>query len=79
MALPPGALPGSGALNHTLKVGDVTITALTDGSVTFDPRTLFPETSLEAWEPFYDRFPEYFSGQHFRNNLGSFFRLHFLD
>jgi len=58
--------------NNTLTVGDVHITGLTDGSVTFDPRQLFPETPLETWEPFYDRFPEYFSGQHFKNNLGSF-------
>ncbi len=68
MALPPGAE----SKNYTLEVGDVTITALTDGSVVFDQRVLFPETSLEAWEPYYDRFPEYFSGQRFRNNLGSF-------
>ena len=68
MTLPPGAE----SKNHTLEVGDVTITALTDGSISFDPRVLFPETPLEAWEPFYGRFPEYFDGQHFRNNLGSF-------
>ena len=50
MALPPGASPRKDAKNHTLKVGDVTITALTDGSITFDPRILFPETPLEASE-----------------------------
>ena len=72
MALPPGATPGKGSKNHTLQVGDVTITALTDGSITFDQRILFPDVPLEAWEQFHDRFPEYFSGQHFRNNLGSF-------
>ena len=72
MALPPGATPGPGSKNHKLQVGDVTVTALTDGSVTFDPRALFPETPLEAWAPYYDRFPEYFSGPNFRNNLGSF-------
>ncbi len=58
--------------NNTLRVGDVHITALTDGSITFDPRALFPDTPIEAWAPFYDRFPEYFEGQFFRNNLGSF-------
>lgn len=45
---------------NTLQVGDVYITALTDGSITFDPRVLFTDTPIEAWEPFYDRFPEYF-------------------
>ena len=30
------------------------------------------DTPVEAWEPFYDSFPEYFEGQFFRNNLGSF-------
>lgn len=58
--------------SNTLQVGDVHITALTDGSITFDPRVLFPDTPIEAWAPFYDRFPEYFEGQFFRNNLGSF-------
>ncbi len=72
MALPPGATPGKDSKNHTLRLGDVTITALTDGSINFDPRNLFPETPLEAWEPYYERFPEYFSGTSFRNNLGSF-------
>ena len=57
---------------NKLTVGDVQVTGLTDGSVVFDPRTLFPDTPLEAWAPFYDRFPEYFSGQMFRNNVGSF-------
>lgn len=59
-------------LNNTLKIGDVHITGLTDGSVSFDPRVLFPDETLEVWEPYYDRFPEYFSGQFFQNNLGSF-------
>jgi len=58
--------------HNTLQIGDVHITGLTDGSITFDPRILFPETPLEAWSPFHDRFPEYFEGQYFRNNLGSF-------
>ena len=57
---------------NTLQIGDVHATALTDGSISFDPRELFAEQPLEAWEPFYDRFPEYFEGQFFRNNLGSF-------
>ena len=30
------------------------------------------DTPVETWEPFYDSFPEYFEGQFFRNNLGSF-------
>jgi glyoxylase-like metal-dependent hydrolase (beta-lactamase superfamily II) len=68
MALPPGA----DRLNYTLKVGDVTVTALTDGTIRFDQRVLFPDVPLEAWEPFYDRFPEYFSGPHFQNNIGAF-------
>ncbi|MBT4126359.1 MAG: MBL fold metallo-hydrolase [Chloroflexi bacterium] len=59
-------------LKNTLQIGDVHITGLSDGSVSFDPRVLFPEESLDIWEPYYDRFPEYFSGQFFQNNLGSF-------
>jgi len=62
----------SASSNNTLQIGDVHITGLSDGSVSFDPRVLFPEEPLEVWEPFYDRFPEYFSGQFFQNNLGSF-------
>ena len=57
---------------NTLQVGDVHITAVSDGSITFDPRVLFTDTPIEAWEPFYDRFPEYFEGPLFRNNLSSF-------
>jgi glyoxylase-like metal-dependent hydrolase (beta-lactamase superfamily II) len=57
---------------NTLQIGDVQITGLTDGSVSFDPRILFPDESLDVWAPYYDRFPEYFSGQFFKNNLGSF-------
>jgi glyoxylase-like metal-dependent hydrolase (beta-lactamase superfamily II) len=57
---------------NTLQVGDVHITGLSDGSITFNPRVLFPQTALDAWAPYYDRFPEYFEGHLFRNNLGSF-------
>ena len=60
------------ASNNTLQIGDVHITGLSDGSVSFDPRVLFPDETLEIWEPYYDRFPEYFTGQFFQNNLGSF-------
>jgi len=58
--------------NNTLQIGDVHITGLTDGSVKFNPRELFPDQLIDVWEPFYDRFPEYFTGQYFQNNLGSF-------
>jgi glyoxylase-like metal-dependent hydrolase (beta-lactamase superfamily II) len=58
--------------NNTLQVGDVSITGLSDGSIKFDPRVLFPDQPLDVWGQFYDRFPEYFSGQFFQNNLGSF-------
>ena len=58
--------------NNTLQIGDIHITGLTDGSISFDPRVLFPEQPIDVWEPFYDRFPEYFKGQFFQNNLGSF-------
>ena len=58
--------------NNTLQIGDVHITGLTDGSVKFNPRELFPDQPIDVWEPFYDRFPEYFTGQYFQNNLGSF-------
>lgn len=68
MALPPGA----DKFSHTLMVGDVTITALTDGTVKFDPRILFPDVPLDDWAQFYDRYPEYFNGPHFQNNIGAF-------
>ena len=35
--------------------------------ITFNPRVLFPQTALDAWAPYYDRFPEYFEGHLFRN------------
>ena len=57
---------------NKITVGDITIVGITDGSITFDPRILFPKNSLEIWSQFYDRFPEYFSGKYFKNNLGSF-------
>ena len=38
----------------------------------FDPRMMFPETSLEHWSHYHDIFPECFSGQHFMMNLGVF-------
>ena len=46
--------------NNTLQIGDVHITGLTDGSVKFNPRELFPDQPIDVWEPFYGRFPEYF-------------------
>ena len=62
----------SSSRNNTLQIGDVHITALSDGSITFDPRILFPKDPLDVWEPYHERFPEYFEGELFKNNLGSF-------
>lgn len=58
--------------DDVLEVGDIRVTSLSDGRVVFDPRITFPETPLEHWEPYYDIFPEYFSGQFFLLNLGVF-------
>ena len=58
--------------NDVLNVGDIRVTALTDGRVVFDPRITFPETPLEHWEQYYDIFPEYFSKPYFLLNLGVF-------
>lgn len=63
---------GADRVPQKIQVGDVTIHALTDGAVRFDPRILFPETKLDAWEPYYDRFPEYFDEKYFFNNIGAF-------
>ena len=59
-------------MDNRIKVGDIHIIGLTDGIATFNPRILFPNTPLEAWEPYYDIFPECFDGKFFRTNLGSF-------
>ena len=58
--------------NSVLDVGDIRVTSLSDGGVVFDPRLMFPETSLEHWSHYYEIFPECFSGQHFLMNLGVF-------
>ena len=55
-----------------MKIGDINITGLSDGPNVIDPTILFPETPLEAWEPYYDIFPEFFHGKHFKVNLGTF-------
>ena len=57
---------------NLLKIGDINITGLSDGPNVIDPTILFPETPLEAWEPYYDIFPEFFHGKHFKVNLGTF-------
>ena len=59
-------------MNNLLKIGDINITGLSDGPNVIDPTFLFPETPLEAWEPYYDIFPEFFHGKHFKVNLGTF-------
>ncbi|MEX0762013.1 MAG: MBL fold metallo-hydrolase [Dehalococcoidia bacterium] len=60
------------ANGHTLTIGDITVVGASDGRVAFDPRMLFPKTPLSVWEKYHDRFPEYFKGDSFFNNLGSF-------
>ncbi len=59
-------------MNNLLKIGDINITGLSDGPNVIDPTILFPETPLEAWEQYYDIFPEFFHGKHFKVNLGTF-------
>ena len=58
--------------DSVLNVGDIRVMSLSDGSVRFDPRLMFPETPLEHWSHYYEIFPECFSGQHFLMNLGVF-------
>lgn len=49
------------AAHHTLKVGDITITALSDGVQPCDQRALFPQTPLSLWDQYRPRFPECFT------------------
>jgi glyoxylase-like metal-dependent hydrolase (beta-lactamase superfamily II) len=46
---------------HTLKVGDITVTALSDGVQPCDQRLLFPQTPLSLWDKYRARFPEAFT------------------
>jgi len=47
-------------LGPTLKVGDITITGLSDGVMPCDQQALFPETPLSLWEQYHTRFPQCF-------------------
>ena len=48
-----------------LKIGDITITALSDGRMSFATTNLFPETPESVWDGYRERFPEAFDSQGF--------------
>jgi glyoxylase-like metal-dependent hydrolase (beta-lactamase superfamily II) len=55
-----------------LKIGDITVTALSDGRMSFATSNLFPETPESVWDGYRDRFPEAFDAQGFYTNIGVF-------
>ncbi|MBM3958414.1 MAG: MBL fold metallo-hydrolase [SAR202 cluster bacterium] len=55
-----------------LMVGDIKITALSDGRMSIPYRRLFPETEDAVWDGYRARFPEAFDGKGFLTNIGSF-------
>jgi len=55
-----------------LKIGDITITALSDGRMSFATTNLFPETPESVWDGYRERFPEAFDSQGFYTNIGVF-------
>ena len=57
---------------HRLDIGNIHITAMSDGVVPMRIDSLFPETSEDVWNPYRDRFPEAFDSSGFMINLGSF-------
>jgi len=55
-----------------LKIGGITITALSDGRMSFATKNLFPETPESVWDGYRERFPEAFDAQGFYTNIGVF-------
>ncbi|MDA1256657.1 MAG: MBL fold metallo-hydrolase [Chloroflexi bacterium] len=55
-----------------LKIGDITVTALSDGRMSFQTTNMFPETPESLWDAYRDRFPEAFNAQGFLINIGVF-------
>lgn len=55
-----------------LMVGDIKITALSDGRMSIPFKRLFPETDEAVWDGYRSRFPEAFDGKGFSTNIGSF-------
>ena len=55
-----------------LKIGDITITALSDGRMSFATTNLFPETPESVWDGYRERFPEAFDARGFYTNIGVF-------
>lgn len=55
-----------------LKIGDITITALSDGRMSYRTTNLFPETLESVWDGYRERFPEAFDAQGFYTNIGVF-------
>lgn len=56
----------------TITVGNVSITSLTDLRGDFPLSQVFPAIPAQAWGPYRQRFPEFFSGENWRNHLGCY-------
>lgn len=57
---------------HRLDIGNINTTSVSDGVVPLPMNMLFPETSVNVWDPYCDRFLEAFGSSGFMINLGSF-------
>ena len=55
-----------------LKIGGITITALSDGRMSFATKNLFPETPESVWDGYREQLPEAFDAQGFYTNIGVF-------
>ncbi|MBI4306493.1 MAG: MBL fold metallo-hydrolase, partial [Chloroflexi bacterium] len=55
-----------------LMIGDIRVTALSDGRMSIPFRRLFPETPDDVWSAYRQRFPDAFDGKGFYTNIGSF-------
>ena len=60
--------------DFTLKVGDVEIVALSDMNLAFPTPLpqLFPGTEAADWEPYRERYPDTFDGEHLRIEIGCY-------
>jgi glyoxylase-like metal-dependent hydrolase (beta-lactamase superfamily II) len=58
--------------SHRLDIGNINITAVSDGVVPMPIDMLYPDMPGDIWDQYRDRFPEAFGGDGFMINLGSF-------